>query len=190
MTSFNFLDEWPGKIEKIEFAHPKPLLPASTNSFLCHAGLPQTFAIQCSIEMAFTVQLNPVPLATTWREQVSDWVMPHDWARFWRLGDLTFTQGSAWICIEEVTGRIFGVDVGRDAPIFRIADSICSLAAGMLHWVRWYQRTGGDVTSIDELRTSFENDTDVTDDEFEAFWGLMIDSELDSGTERFVVAYN
>ena len=115
--------------------------------------------------------------------------MPHDWARFWRLGDITYTQAAAWLCIEEVTGCIYAVDVNIDDSVYLVSRSVINLASSLLHWSRWYAATDGAIASINELRQLFVDDTGITPDEFDAFWGALLESECDTGIERFTVTH-
>jgi hypothetical protein len=189
LTADEFLREWTGRLVKIDFRTPKPVLPSASTSFLYSAGLPQTFSIECSQIVTISTNANPTNLSDVWSEQMCDWAMPHEWHRFWRIGDIAYTQADAWLCVEEVTGHIYAIDVEIDNPVYLVARSVMNLAASMLYWTRWYTATSGVIASVDELRRIFLEDSDISSDEFDDFWGALLDSECETGIERLTVTH-
>jgi hypothetical protein len=116
---------WGGVLKPVSFNAPQPILPASTVSFLHYAGLPNTFRIGASddsdyLSMRFQ---EPSKLSGAWSSGMPEWSMPVGWDRFWRLGDATFTQCKTWLCIEELTGRIYTIDVEADTPVNAVNSS-------------------------------------------------------------------
>jgi hypothetical protein len=189
LTGDEFSREWNGHLATIEFVTPKPLLPAATVSFFYSAGLPRTFSITGSQIVTFTTISTATNVSETWPEQMREWAMPHDWARFWRIGDIAYTQADAWLCIEEVTGCIYAIDVDIDNPVYLVARSVINLAAAMLQWSQWYAATAGAIATVNELRQLFLDNSDIASDEFDGFWGAMLDSECETGIERFTVTH-
>ena len=190
MTTKEIANAWPGTLAKIDFIAPKPLLPSATISFLHAAGLPRTFTMHGSQVMTFTTLATAQPLSAMWNERIRDWLMPVDWARYWRIGDIAYTQASAWLCVEEVTGRVCAIDIDIDDSVYPVNESLTTLASSMLHWVRWYESSGGAVGSLDALRQAFAQDVTFKPNEYASFWGMLIYAEAESGIERLTVAHS
>src|SRR5688572_11686561 len=192
MKSETIATIWPGSLAKIDFEPPKPVLPSGTITYLYFAGLPRSFQITGSQLVTFQMLSTAVHLGKTWNNVMEDkdLSMPFDWARFWRIGDITYTQASAWLCIEEVTGSIYAIDVDVDDPVYLVNHSLANLVSSMLHWIQWCERTGGKVATINELVLAFTSDPTFRHGEFEAYWKLHIDSEAESGIDRFTVSYS
>lgn len=132
MPSNEFSRQWPGQLGKIEFAAPRRFFPDATSRFFDEEGLPKTFTITGSQVLQFTTISRAENLNATWESQTSgDWVLPVGWDRFWRIGDIKYTQADAWRCIEELTGHIYGIDIEIDNPIYLIAKSVSNLASSM-----------------------------------------------------------
>jgi len=188
MNPKEFARAWPGTLRKIEFVPPKPVLPYWTTIFPYDAGLRQTFSISNN-ELTITILEPAEQLSKTWNEQVRDWSMPHDWARSWRIGDITYTQASAWLCIEEVSGRVFAIDVEIDGPVYLINESLLNLALSMYHWARWFSDTGGCIGSVNKLRSTFAKDTAFKPGEIDAYWGPYITNISESNADAITVTH-
>src|SRR5262245_34860574 len=105
-TAFDVARAWGGKLRPLQFPVPRPLLPAATISFLHSAGTPKSFRIDAHEKIRVEFATTPANLVDVWKSNVSDWAFPTGWGRFWRIGDVIYTQAQAWLCVEEVTGRV------------------------------------------------------------------------------------
>ena len=144
MNDIEFAKAWPGVLHKVGFVPPRPLLPSRTTSFLYHAGLPKKLSISCNQIVTFEMLPSAEHLSKTWAERMrEDCLMPFDWGRYWRIGDIICTQAAPWLCLEEVSGRVFAIDVDIDGPVYPVNESLLSLGLSMLHWLRWLSETGG-----------------------------------------------
>ena len=126
-----FANRWGTGIKPLVF-RPKPFLPNEASRFLYEDGFPTFFRLNSYWEIRFDREC--FPLSITWqRIQRDDWKMPHAWNAFWKIGDIEFDQATAWLVIEELTGRILVVDPEvADDPVSELSSSPIRFAHCML----------------------------------------------------------
>lgn len=134
VDSDEFVERWRGELRKIEFS-PKPYLPADAAWFYHSAGFPSYFSIEGFRKLEFHSKC--APLAETWQQiQGDEWRMPLAWNVFWKIGDAEYGRAGAmcaWLCIEELTGRIVTIDPEEDnEPVRTLSSSPVHLAMAML----------------------------------------------------------
>ena len=142
ITTANFKRRWGAGIRKLSFA-AKPYLPDQSNSFLQDAGLPARFRFGT---LSIDFLTDAVTMENVWAEiQGEEWRLPFDWKRFWKIGDVDFGQPTAWLCLEEMSGRIVTIDPQIDTPISKVNSSLLQLGKCMLHLREWFKNTKGDL---------------------------------------------
>ena len=113
-------------------------------------------------------------MADVWaRIQRGEWVMPYDWKRFWKIGDVEFSQSTAWLCLEELTGRIVTIDPEVETPIATVNSSLLQLGKCMLHLRDWFDKTGGDInngTALVKLLLLRKNNHAFKNENSGGFW--------------------
>ena len=115
----------------------------------------------------------------TWNATMdAKWAFPHDWHRYWRLGDVEYIQSSAWVCIEEVSGSIVTVDVESDHPICRVNASVLLMAVSMNVIADWYGETFGDMEAVDDLLKRL--DDGVPGFDASEYWKPLIEYQRDA----------
>jgi hypothetical protein len=141
LTPSDFAKRWGSGLQPVTF-RPKPYLPSDSSRFYRDTGFPSCFRIKFYRELKF--QTECVPLSIVWQQiQGDEWKMPHSWNAFWKIGDAEFGQATAWLCIEELTGRIVTVDPEvADNPVLHLSSSPIKLAACMLLYKEWFVNAG------------------------------------------------
>ncbi len=186
-----FETQWPGELWKIEFPAPKPLLPTGTVAFLHYAGLPRCYTVDSNV---FIVELKfhatAIHLPVVWSTEMGEeWAMPAGWNRFWKIGDVSYGQASAWICIEELTGNIVGIDVDEDKPIYTVNSSVECLAVCLKCLIDWQRETDGQAGHLDRLWEMFASLDGFKNSEPGLYWKDILESSVEAGCERFKILF-
>jgi hypothetical protein len=180
--------EWDGRLRPIEFAIPKPLLPSATVSFLHYAGLPTRFEIATHEQIRFGFRATAANLAETWSREMPTWSFPDGWARLWQIGDITYTQATAWLCIEELTGRVVAVDVDIDDPLSVVNGSVEGMVRCMRVVYDWVRTVGGSLDHVASLVSALFHDSVLPVGDAGHYWLPMIEAAVESGYDRLEVA--
>jgi hypothetical protein len=156
--------------------------------FLHSAGLPARFEVVTYQRTVFTFSTAGKTLAGMWASHMPDYSFPADWARLWWFGDIDSTQASAWLCLEELTGRIVAVDVDREDPLFVVDTSVVALVRcmGLIH--SFAQSNDGSLNRVEALVDALSNDLDLARGEAGHFWLPLIEAAIESGCGRLEVA--
>jgi hypothetical protein len=181
--------EWDGHLRPIEFTTPKPLLPAATVSFLHFAGVPTRFEVTSYQIVRFEFLTTPANLADTWSREMPDYSFPAGWGRLWQIGDITYTQAAAWLCVEELSGRLVAVDVEIDDPQYTVNESIEGMVRCMRVLYDWAQATGGSLAHVASLRSALAHAPAIAEGEATHYWLPMVDSAVESRCGQLEVAY-
>jgi hypothetical protein len=183
-SPFEFAREWGGQLRPVEFPIPRPLLPSATGTFLHYAGVPKSFEVTTYQRIRFDFLTTAVNLASVWESAMRDYSFPVGWARLWRIGDITYTQAAAWLCIEELSGHIIAVDVDIDDPLYLVNSSV----EGMMRCMRllrdWARSTGGLLTHAASLQDAISRDPVLPAGEAKHYWLPLIAAAIDSGRDR------
>jgi hypothetical protein len=185
---FEVAREWGGRLRRIEFPVPKPLLPSSTLSFLHYAGVPTRFEVIADQQTRFEFLETPANLAGFWTREMPDWSFPVGWGRLWRIGDITYTQAAAWLCIEELTGRVVAVDVDIDDPLYVVNGSVEGMVRCMWVVYDWARSSGGAVAGAQSLVSALARDPVLPEGEAAQYWLPMIEAAAESGCDRLEVS--
>ena len=185
---FEVAREWGGLLRPIEFAAPKPMLPASTVSFLHYAGVPTRFEVTTYQPIRFTFSAAARNLAGVWPAQMPDWSFPVGWGRFWQIGDITYGQADAWLCIEELTGRVVAVDVDIDDPVYLVNGSVERLVRCLRVMHDWSRPGDGSLAGISALTAALSGDPALPGGEAGHYWLPLIAEAVESGCDRLVVS--
>ncbi len=185
---FEVARQWAGVLRPIEFAAPKPMLPASSVTFLHYAGLPTRFQVTTYQQIRFTLSAAAENLAGVWAAQMPDWSFPVGWGRLWRIGDITYTQASAWLCVEELTGRVVAVDVDIDAPLYVVNGSIERLVRCTRVLYDWSQPGDGSLARVAALIAALSNDPSLPAGEAGHYWLPLVEAAVESGCDRLQVS--
>jgi hypothetical protein len=185
---FEVARQWGGHLRPIEFAVPKPMLPASTVSFLHYAGVPTRFEVTTYQQVRFTFSVAAQNLAEVWAAKMPDWSFPVGWGRFWRIGDITYTQADAWLCIEELSGSVVAVDVDIDDPMYMVNGSVAALVRCMRLLDDWFRSGNGSLASVAALTTALATDSALPTGEAVHYWLPLVEAAIESGCDRIEVA--
>lgn len=112
--------------------------------------------------------------------------MPLDWNRFWHLGEVEYIQSQAWICIEEMTGRIVSIDVEIDDPITEINSTILLFMTCLKVIRNWHQATGGSMEEFEGLMERLESE--VPEADAEEYWLPFLEYAQEESDEIFEVS--
>jgi len=175
-----FAKQWEGKLHSLQFTSPEPMLPTATTAFFHYAGIPKSFSLCTYQEFRFDFLTKAENLAEEWKKVMAGVSMPVGWKRFWRFGDITYTQGGAWLCIEELTGRIVAIDVDLDDPLYTINVSVSQLMECFRQLLLWSKNSAGAISTMDGLLS-------VLPDDSAAFWSPIIQNSLESGCDEATV---
>ena len=183
LTPINFQEQWGQPLRKVVF-EPRPMLPDETTSFFHFAGLPESVTVGSS---RFRFVTTARKLSDVWRKEFDARLsMPHDWNRFWHLGEVEFIQSTAWVCIEELTGRIVMIDVEVSEPITDINSSILLLMTSLKVMLDWHRETGGRMETLKKLTGTLE--TEVQDNDAEEYWLPYLEYEEESAEDILEVS--
>lgn len=182
---FEILRQWGGPLHSIEFIGPKPLLPSSTVTFLHFAGVPTRFEVVTYQQVRFDFLAAAENLAEVWAAQMPDWSFPVGWARLWRIGDITCSQSAAWLCIEELTGRVVAVDVDIDDPLYVVNESVEGLVWCFQGLYEWSRSSGGSLARVQELTAALASHPAG---DAGHYWLPLIEGALESGCDRIEVS--
>lgn len=183
---FEFAREWGGPLRPIEFPVPKPLLPSATVTFLHYAGVPKRFTCQTTRFDFLTIAEN---LAAVWAREMRDSSLPVSWAGLWRIGDITYVQAAAWLCIEELSGRIVAVDVEIDNPLYVVNRSVGGLMQCMKVVRDWAGWQGGSLARAGSFEELITRTPALPEGEAGYFWQPLIAEAIDSACDTLVVEY-
>ena len=186
--AFEFAREWGGRLRPIEFTVPKPLLPAATVSFLHFAGVPKRFEIRTSQITRFDFLATAENLADVWKRQMRDYSLPVGWAGLWRIGDITYTQAAAWLCIEEVTGCVVAVDV-NDNCLYPVNGSVEGLMRCLKLMRDWARPAGGSLARAGGFEEAIAQAPGLPAGEAAYFWQPLVAEAMESGCDTLVVEY-
>jgi hypothetical protein len=185
---FEVAREWGGHLRPIGFAAPKPMLPASTISFLHYAGVPGRFEVTTYQRIRFTFSASALNLAGVWPARMPDWSFPAGWGRFWQIGDITYGQADAWLCIEELTGRVVAVDVDLDDPVYVVNGSVERLVRCMRVLYDWTLSGDGSLARVVALTAALSQDTVLPTGEAGQYWLPLVEEAVESGCDRLEVS--
>jgi hypothetical protein len=186
---FEVAREWDGRLRPIEFAVPKPLLPSDTVRFLHFAGVPTRFGITADEQVRFEFLATAANLGEVWARDMPEYSFPVGWGRLWRIGDITYTQAAAWLCIEELTGRVVAVDVDIDDPLHVINGSVEGMVRCMRMLYDWFRSAGGSLARAASLTSSLVHDSALPAGEAGHYWLPMVEAAVESGYDRLEVAF-
>jgi hypothetical protein len=131
-----------------------------------------------------------VNLATVWENNMQDWSFPVGWAGLWQIGDITYTQAGAWLCIEELSGRIVAIDVDIDDSLYLVNTSVEGMMRCMKFLRDWARSTGGLLTHVAGLKDAIaRDDPALPQGEAQHYWLPLIESVVDSGSDKLTVEY-
>jgi hypothetical protein len=186
---FEFVREWGGRLRPLEFPVPKPLLPSGTVTFLHYAGVPKRFEVTTSQVTRFAFLATAENLAGVWGREMRDYALPAGWAGLWRIGDITYTQADAWLCLEELTGRVVAVDVDIDNPVYPVNGSVEGLLRCMKLVRDWAQPAGGSLARAGSFEEAIGRAPALPAGEAEYFWQPLVAEATESGCDTLVVEY-
>ena len=184
---FEVSREWGGRLRPIEFCVPKPLLPSRTVTFLHYAGVPKRFEVTAHQVVRFDFVAIAANLSELWARDMPDYSLPVGWGRLWRIGDITYTQAKAWLCNEELSGKVIAVDIDIDSPLHMVNGSIAGMVLCMRILYDWTQSAGESLSSMASLVSALTQAPVLSEDEAAHFWLLMLESAIESGCERIQV---
>jgi hypothetical protein len=164
------------------------MLPASTISFLHYAGVPARFEVTTLQPIQFTFWASAQSLAGVWAARMPDWSFPAGWGRFWQIGDITYGQADAWLCVEELTGRVVAVDVDLDDPVYVVNGSVERLVRCMRVLYDWSRSGDGSLARVSELTTALSHDPLLPAGEAGHYWLPTVEEAVESGCDRLVVS--
>jgi SUKH-4 immunity protein len=186
---FEVASEWNGRLRRIEFTVPKPLLPSSTVTFLHYAGVPTRFEIAAQEQVRFEFLAVAENLAAIWAREMAQCSLPVGWGGLWHIGDITYTQAHAWLCIEELSGRVLAVDVEIDDSLYVVNGSV----AGMVRCMRviddWARSAGGSLARATSLASALADDPALPKGEAAYYWLPMIEAAAESGCDHLEVTW-
>lgn len=188
-SPFDVAREWDGRLRPIEFPAPKPLLPSSTVTFLHYAGVPTRFELAAQQQIRFEFLTTAANLAGVWARAMPDYSFPVGWGRLWQIGDITYTQADAWLCIEELTGRVVAVDVGIDDPLYVVNGSLAGMVRCMRLVYDWGHSSGGSLARAASLASALAHDPALAEGEAAHYWLPMVEAAAASGCDLLEVAY-
>jgi len=116
-----------------------------------------------------------------------EYSFPLGWGRFWVIGDLVFTQAIAWLCLEEVTGRVVGVDVELNEPIYAVNSSVERMVRCMKLLADGCRSSRGSMTQSRSWIDTLSRDPDLPEGEAEPFWIPIIVGAIENECERMRV---
>ncbi len=196
MTSaLDIAGQWPGKLQKIDFASPEPNLPSNTQIFLRDAGLPKMVAIEAYVDSQIEFYETGVHLSNVWAEELERGVQLHfgdqdpetfpgEWNKYWKIGDEKWTQGGAWICIEERTGHLVAINLDADEPISLMNYSLLSFLAALDCAIKWTDKYNGNIDDTPLLTKALSLHPVLKEGEIDSYWGNLIESTVDYGCEH------
>jgi SUKH-4 immunity protein len=187
--AFEFAREWGGRLRPIEFPVPKPLLPSGTVSFLHFAGVPKRLEVTTCQTVRFDFLATAENLADMWKRKMRDWSLPIGWAGLWRIGDITYTQAHAWLCIEEMTGRVVAVDVGIDIPVYPVNGSVEGLMRCLKLVRDWALPARGSLARAGSFEEAITQAPGLPAGEAAYFWQPLVTEAIESGDDTLVVEY-
>jgi hypothetical protein len=188
-SPFEFAREWGGRLRPIEFPVPKPLLPSATVAFLHNAGVPRRFEITTYQIIRFDFLTTAENLTRVWEREMSYLSFPVEWARLWRIGDITYTQAAAWLCIEELTGRVVAVDVDIDDALYPVNGSVEGLLRCMKLVRDWARPAGGSLARAGSFEDAIRQAPALPPGEAASFWQPLVAEAVESGCDTLVVEY-
>ena len=183
----DFAARWGAPLHPLDFADPKPILPHATVRFLHTAGVPRAFGVRHAQRVELTFLSRGQSMAETWSTEIKGLALPVLWSSYWRIGTITYTQATAWLCIEEVTGRIIAIDVDIDEPVYAVNSSLPHMMGCMKHLVDWSTATEGRLSSATELEEAWAADPDL-DGDATAFWSPMIRGAQDAQWDYIAIS--
>ena len=130
-----------------------------------------------------------INLTAVWAKEMPDYSFPVGWARLWRIGGITYTQAAAWLCIEEVTGRVVGVDVDIDDPLYPVNGSVEGTVRCMKLVRDWARSAGGSLARAGSLEEAIARDPALPAAEAAYFWQPLIAEAMESGCDTLVVEW-
>jgi len=156
-------------------------------------GLPLELTIYCynDINVRFAQKLSP--LATIWERDLKPGdeteQMPPDWNRFWHFADEEYVQGGGWFCLEDVTGRLYVIDLDLEPdPIYLLNSSVANFITTLAYFLDWSERTGGTPAATVLLRDELLRQNCIPPEELEPFWMNFIDATLDGDPINLTVS--
>ena len=188
MDPNEFAKQWPGDLRPLEFLPPRPMLPTQTVAFLHYAGLPKVFRLRYAQQIDFDFLPRAISMNEIWAAEMTDFSMPVSWARFWQIGAITYTQAKAWLCIEELTGRIVAIDVDIDDPVDVVSTSATRMMLSLKHLIDWSRATGGRLCEVVRLREALANDAELAGDA-KHFLLPFIEAAIEAEWETLEIAF-
>jgi hypothetical protein len=159
---------------------------------LADFGLPRELTIYCYNDITLRFSGSATPLGAIWERDLKRGYkmgdMPAEWTRFWHLSDQEYVQGGGWVCVEEITGRLFVIDLDLPEPIYLLNSSVRNFYTTLAHFLEWSEKTGGSPAETVRLRDALRRQGCVPPEELEPFWMNFIDATLDGDPINLVVA--
>jgi hypothetical protein len=188
-SPFEFAKEWGGPLRPIAFSVPKPLLPAETISFLHYAGVPRVFELSTYQIIRFEFLPTAMNLAMAWGDEMPDCSLPVGWAGLWRIGSITYTQAAAWLCVEELSGRVVAVDVEISPPLYPVNGSVEGMMRCMKLVRDWAGSAAGSLTRAGSLDEAIARAAVPLATEMPYYWQPEITCAIESGCDTLAVAF-
>ncbi len=188
-SPFEVAREWDGRLRPIAFPIPKPLLPSSTVTFLHYAGVPTQFELAAQQRVRFEFMTTAANLAGVWARAMPDYSFPVGWGRLWQIGEIAYTQAAAWLCIEELTGRVVAVDVDVNDPLYFVNESVAGMVRCMRLVYDWAHSSGRSPARAASLASALAHDPALLAGEAAHYWLPMVKAAAKSGCELIEVAY-
>lgn len=188
-SPFKFSQEWGGGLRPIEFPLPKPMLPSATITFLYYAGVPKRFEVTTYQRIRFDFLATAENLTHVWEREMRDWSFPVGWAGLWRIGDITYNQAAAWLCVEEVTGHVVAVHAEIDDRLYCVNGSIEGMVRRMKLVRDWTRSTDGSMTRVAALEDALSQDAALHEGEAKHYWRPLIVAAVESGCDKLTVEY-
>lgn len=190
-TASEFVRRWPGSLRRTVVPKPRPALPESSLQLLTEFGLPSALTICCYNNMILRFSGSATPLAVIWERDLNRGFtlgeMPPEWIRYWHLADQHYTQGSGWICIEEISGRLVVIDLDLPDPVYLLNSGMDTFYTTLAHFIEWSETMGGSPVETLRLRDALRTQDCIPPEELEPFWLNFVDATIESDPKNVSV---
>ncbi|MDB5340433.1 MAG: hypothetical protein JWN70_6052 [Planctomycetaceae bacterium] len=134
LTPIDFASDWGvSDLVRLQMVADPADLPASELTFLATTGLPALIRYSPGVSEAvvtFCRLRRGVTKAID--EPIVGGPLSSEWDHYWVIGDEYFCNGSAWWCINAVTGTLERIDIELDHPILFVNTSIRHFASALV----------------------------------------------------------
>jgi hypothetical protein len=170
---------------------PPPALPDDCWRLLTEFGLPRELTIYCYNDITLEFTGVATPFGAIWDRDLKRGYkmgeMPAEWNRFLHLADEEYVQGGGWLCVEEITGRLFVIDTDCRDPLILLNSSVRNFYTTLAHFLDWTERTDGSPAETAILRDALLSQDCIPVEELEPFWMNFIYATLDGDPIRLAV---